>query len=77
MFGDLHDSRMVVVEVGLPNPQVLRAMAGSIDTSPTAPDAQTTGTRRGVVQALPTLVAGTVVQQGGKALAHAIAGWLG
>ncbi|MER5347116.1 hypothetical protein ABT030_43925 [Streptomyces mirabilis] len=62
---------------GLRNEQVLRAMADSIDTSLTAPDAQAQGTLRGAVQALPALVAGTVVQQGGEALAHALAGWLG
>lgn len=62
---------------GLPNAQVLRAMADSIDTSLAAPDTQAVGALRGAVQALPALVAGTVVQQGGEALAHAIAGWLG
>ncbi|MEW2470511.1 hypothetical protein AB0919_36780 [Streptomyces sp. NPDC046994] len=62
---------------GLPNAQVLRAMADSIDTSLMAPDTQAEGTLRGAVQALPALVAGTVVQQGGEALAHALAGWLG
>ncbi|MER6560731.1 hypothetical protein ABT300_23970 [Streptomyces sp. NPDC001027] len=61
----------------LPNAQVLRAMADSIDTSLAAPDAQAAGALRGAVQALPALVAGTVVQQGGEALAHALAGWLG
>ncbi|MER7405420.1 hypothetical protein ABT373_23765 [Streptomyces sp. NPDC000070] len=61
----------------LPNAPVLRAMADSIDTSLTAPDTQAVGALRGAVQALPALVAGTVVQQGGDALAHAIAGWLG
>ncbi|KOX00769.1 hypothetical protein ADK65_14305 [Streptomyces sp. NRRL B-1140] len=60
----------------LPNAQVLRAMADSIDTSLTAPDTPAIGALRGAVQALPALVAGTVVQQGGDALAHAIAGWL-
>ncbi|MER6128687.1 hypothetical protein ABT173_40230 [Streptomyces sp. NPDC001795] len=62
---------------GLPNAQVLRAMADSIETSLAAPDAQAVGALRGAVQALPALVAQTVVQQGGEALAHAIAGWLG
>ncbi|MGW1324862.1 hypothetical protein ACWD64_20265 [Streptomyces antibioticus] len=61
----------------LPNAQVLSAVADSIDTSLTAPDAQAVGALRGAVQALPALVAGTVVQQGGDALAHALAGWLG
>ncbi|MEU2597932.1 hypothetical protein [Streptomyces hirsutus] len=61
----------------LPNAQVLRAMADSIDTLLAAPDAQAVGALRGAVQALPALVAGTMVQQGGEALAHAIAGWLG
>ncbi|MDH6568881.1 hypothetical protein M2160_003902 [Streptomyces sp. SAI-117] len=61
----------------LPNAQVLRAMADSIDTSLTASDAPAIGALRGAVHALPALVAGTVVQQGGDALAHALAGWLG
>ncbi|MFI6494790.1 hypothetical protein [Streptomyces sp. NPDC050564] len=61
----------------LRNTQVLQAMADSIDTSLTTPDAQAQSTLRGAVQALPALVAGTVVQQGGEALAHALAGWLG
>ncbi|MFE3856782.1 hypothetical protein ACFXPN_37315 [Streptomyces griseorubiginosus] len=63
--------------VGSADAQVLRAMADSIDASLAAPDAQAVGRLRGVVQALPALVAGTAVQQGGEALAHAIAGWLG
>lgn len=61
----------------LPNEQVLRAMADSVDASLAASDGQEAGSLRGVVQAMPALVAGTVVQQGGEALAHAIAGWLG
>lgn len=48
----------------LPNAQVLRAMADSIDTSLTASDTPAIGALRGAVQALPALVAGTVVQQG-------------
>ncbi|AZM54554.1 hypothetical protein DMA15_19950 [Streptomyces sp. WAC 01529] len=60
----------------LPNAQELRAMADSINTSPTASDTSAIGALRGAVQALPALVAGTVVQQGGDALAHGIAGWL-
>ncbi|GAA0285474.1 hypothetical protein GCM10009540_00700 [Streptomyces turgidiscabies] len=61
----------------VPHAQVLLAMADSIDTSLTAPDAESMGALRGAVQALPALVAGTVVQQGGEALAQAITGWLG
>ncbi|MFD0505198.1 hypothetical protein ACFQ0G_24515 [Streptomyces chiangmaiensis] len=48
----------------LPNAQVLRAMADSIDTSLTASDTPAVGALRGAMQALPALVAGTVVQQG-------------
>jgi hypothetical protein len=62
-------------EAGLANAAVLRAMADTVDTSLAAPDAQV-GVLRGVAQALPALVAGTVVQHGGDALANAIAGWL-
>lgn len=61
----------------LPNTQVLHAMADSIDTSLTTPDPPAAGALRGLAQALPALVAGTAVQQGGDALAHAITGWLG
>ena len=62
-------------EAGLANAVVLRAMADTVDTSLAAPDAQV-GVLRGVAQALPALVAGTVVQHGGDALANAITGWL-
>ncbi|MEW2485486.1 hypothetical protein [Streptomyces sp. NPDC048411] len=62
-------------EAGLANASVLRAMADSVDTSLAAPDGQV-GALRGIAQALPALVAGTVVQQGGDALANALAGWL-
>lgn len=62
-------------EAGLADVAVLRAMADTVDTSLAAPDAQA-GTLRQIAQALPALVAGTVVQYGGDALANAIAGWL-
>ncbi|GAA2709468.1 MULTISPECIES: hypothetical protein [Streptomyces] len=62
---------------GLPNAQVLRAMADSIDISLAAENPQAVGALRGAIQALPALVMGTAVQQGGEALAHAIAEWLG
>ncbi|MER8009761.1 hypothetical protein [Streptomyces sp. NPDC094149] len=62
-------------EAGLANVAVLRAMADIVDTSLAAPHAQV-GTLRQIAQALPALVAGTVVQHGGDALANAIAGWL-
>ncbi|MFF7984775.1 hypothetical protein ACFZDK_37635 [Streptomyces sp. NPDC007901] len=62
-------------EAGLANVAVLRAMADTVDTSLAASDAQA-GTLRQIAQALPALVAGTVVQHGGDALANAIAGWL-
>ncbi|MEV5873509.1 hypothetical protein AB0L75_04605 [Streptomyces sp. NPDC052101] len=62
-------------EAGLANAAVLRAMADTVDTSLAAPDVQA-GVLRGIAQALPAVVTGTVVQQGGEALANAIAGWL-
>jgi hypothetical protein len=62
-------------EAGLANAAVLRAMADTVDTSLAAPDTQA-GALRGIAQALPALVVGTVVQHGGEALANAIAGWL-
>ncbi|MEU4150351.1 hypothetical protein [Streptomyces sp. NPDC026659] len=55
----------------------LRAMSDTIDASLSAPDPQAcAGALRGVVQALPQLVVGSVVEQGGEALVHALAGWL-
>jgi hypothetical protein len=62
-------------DADLANAAVLRAMVDTVDTSLAAPDAQV-GVLRGIAQALPALVAGTVVQHGGDALASAIAGWL-
>ncbi|MFH9296147.1 hypothetical protein [Streptomyces sp. NPDC017520] len=57
---------------------VLRAMADRIDGVLAMPDPQArAGALQGLAQALPSLVAGTVVQQGGQALAHALAGWAG
>ncbi|MBK6013781.1 hypothetical protein [Streptomyces sp. MBT53] len=56
----------------LQNATVLRAMADSVDTSLATPDAPQVGTLRGIAQALPALVVGTVVRQGGEALANAI-----
>jgi hypothetical protein len=60
----------------LQNATVLRAMADSVDTSLATPDAPQAGTLRGIAQALPALVVGTAVQQGGEALANAIGGLL-
>ncbi|MFC7842787.1 hypothetical protein [Streptomyces sp. NPDC057382] len=61
----------------LQNVTVLRAMADTVDTSLAAPDAPQAGTLRGVAQALPALVVGSAVQQGGEALANAIGALLG
>jgi hypothetical protein len=64
-------------EAALANAAVLRAMADSVGTSLAASDPQAqAGALRGVAQALPALVAGTAVQQGGEALANALATWL-
>ncbi|MFI0978205.1 hypothetical protein ACH4SP_14560 [Streptomyces sp. NPDC021093] len=60
----------------LQNVAVLRAMADTVDTSLSAPDEQA-GALRGIAQALPALVAGTVVQEGGAALADALGSLLG
>ncbi|MCX4455772.1 hypothetical protein OOK58_27755 [Streptomyces sp. NBC_01728] len=61
----------------LQNATVLRAMADTVDTSLATPDAPPqVGTLRGIAQALPALVVGTAVQQGGEALANAIGGLL-
>ncbi|MFJ3617382.1 hypothetical protein ACIPSH_04435 [Streptomyces iakyrus] len=62
---------------GLQNATVLRAMADTVDTSLAIPDAPQVGTLRGIAQALPALVVGTAVQQGGEALANAIGGLVG
>ncbi|CAL9432204.1 hypothetical protein SUDANB1_02063 [Streptomyces sp. enrichment culture] len=65
-------------EAGLANATVLRALADSVDTSLTLSDPQAqVGALRGVAQALPALVAGTAVQQGGQALANALSSWVG
>ncbi|WP_328497989.1 hypothetical protein OHS59_38765 [Streptomyces sp. NBC_00414] len=60
----------------LRNTTVLRAMADTVDTSLATPDGPQVGTLRGIAQALPALVVGTAVQQGGEALATAIGGLL-
>jgi hypothetical protein len=60
----------------LQNAAVLRAMADTVDTSLRAPDEQA-GALRGIAQTLPTLVVGTVVQEGGAALATALGSLLG
>ncbi|MER8029074.1 hypothetical protein ABTZ78_08945 [Streptomyces bauhiniae] len=65
-------------ESSLDHAVAVRAMTDTIAASLRTPDPQTqAGVLRGVVQALPALVAGTVVEQGGEALVHAIAGWIG
>ncbi|MFI0016762.1 MULTISPECIES: hypothetical protein [unclassified Streptomyces] len=57
---------------------VLRAMAERIDAALAVPDPQAgAGSLQGLAQALPSLVLGTAVQQGGEALANALAGWAG
>ncbi|WP_224756246.1 hypothetical protein [Streptomyces sp. col6] len=55
---------------------VLRGMAETIDAQLTAspPDE---GVLSQLARALPALVAGTAVQEGGQALADAITGWIG
>lgn len=60
----------------LQNATVLRAMADTVDTSLATSDVPQAGTLRGIAQALPALVVGTAVQQGGEALANAIDGLL-
>ncbi|MER5891984.1 hypothetical protein [Streptomyces sp. NPDC001876] len=62
----------------LGNVTILRAMTDTVDGAIAEPDLQVqASTLRGIAQALPALVAGTVVQQGGEALANAIGGWIG
>ncbi|AGK78133.1 hypothetical protein SFUL_3199 [Streptomyces microflavus DSM 40593] len=60
----------------LQNVTVLRAMADSVDVSLASPDAPEAGALRGIAAALPALVLGTAVQQGGESLANAIGGLL-
>ncbi|MFI6488518.1 hypothetical protein [Streptomyces sp. NPDC050564] len=55
----------------LPNADLLRIMVEGLESGLIGPDAEA-GQLRAIVQALPALVSGTVVQQGGEALAHAI-----
>jgi hypothetical protein len=63
-------------EAELQNATVLRAMVDTVDTSLAATGAPQAGALRGIAQALPALVVGTAVQQGGEALANAIGGLL-
>ncbi|MFF1733841.1 hypothetical protein [Streptomyces sp. NPDC058247] len=60
-------------QASLENADVLRAMTTRIDTQLADPAQHVEGLR-GIARALPALVVGTVVQQGGEALANAIAG---
>ncbi|WP_406283157.1 hypothetical protein [Streptomyces sp. NBC_00209] len=60
-------------EPQLEHADALRAMATSVDNSLAEP-AERVGALRGIAQALPALVVGSVVQQSGEALAHAIGG---
>ncbi|MFE4797672.1 hypothetical protein ACFRFL_21820 [Streptomyces sp. NPDC056708] len=60
----------------LQNGTVLRAMVDTVDVSLASPDAPEASTLRGIAAALPALVLGTAVQQGGEALANAIGGLL-
>ncbi|MFF1955519.1 hypothetical protein ACFVWX_00715 [Streptomyces sp. NPDC058220] len=63
-------------EATLQHVAALRAMTDTVggQLGSPAPQGSTLG---GIAQALPALVAGTVVQQGGEALANAISGLLG
>ncbi|MFH8349538.1 hypothetical protein [Streptomyces sp. NPDC018045] len=63
-------------ENDLYNARTLRAMADDIDSSLTSPD-ERCGVLRRIAQDLPALVAGTAVQQGGEALANALAALTG
>lgn len=60
----------------LQNVTVLRAMADTVDVSLASPDAPEASALRGIAAALPALVLGTAVQQGGESLANAIGGLL-
>ncbi|MEU9931676.1 hypothetical protein [Streptomyces anulatus] len=60
----------------LQNVRVLRAMADTVDASLASPDTPEAGALRGIAAALPALVLGTAVQQGGESLANAIGGLL-
>ncbi|MCX4834435.1 hypothetical protein OG746_37590 [Streptomyces sp. NBC_01016] len=65
--------RVQVDQASLENADVLRAMTTRNDTQLADPAEHAEGLR-GVAGALPALVVGTAVQQGGEALANAIAG---
>ena len=64
-------SQVDLHEATLENVPVLRAMVDQVDTALAEPDTHASALR-GIAQALPLLVVGTVVQQGGAALAHAL-----
>ncbi|MGW7659359.1 hypothetical protein [Streptomyces sp. NPDC054756] len=59
----------------LRNEQALRALTADIETTLATPTSR--GALQSALQALPPLVVGTAVQQGGEALAGALAAWLG
>lgn len=65
--------RAQVDQASLENADVLCAMTARVDTQLADPAQHAEGLR-GIARALPALVAGTVVQQGGEVLANAIAG---
>ncbi|MEU6347525.1 hypothetical protein ABZ883_42155 [Streptomyces sp. NPDC046977] len=56
----------------LPHAEALRAMADTVDSSLATPSVQQPTVLRQIAQTLPALVVGTVVQQGGEALAQAV-----
>ncbi|MFH8928404.1 hypothetical protein ACH4D4_15250 [Streptomyces pristinaespiralis] len=61
----------------LPMAETLRAMTSVVDANLDDPTARNEGPLRSVAQALPALVAGTAVQEGGQALATALGNLLG
>ncbi|MEV4682689.1 hypothetical protein [Streptomyces kurssanovii] len=70
-------AELALHETELPMADTLRAMTSVVDAGLDDPTARNEGPLRSVAQALPALVAGTAVQEGGQALATALGNLLG
>jgi hypothetical protein len=74
---DRFRAELALHQAELPLADALRAMASDVDARLDDPTGANEGPLRAVARALPTLVAGTAVQEGGQALAAALGSLLG
>ncbi|MGN9792641.1 hypothetical protein ACTMTU_16295 [Streptomyces sp. OZ13] len=70
-------AELALHQAEIPMADTLRAMTSVVDVGLDDPTARNEGPLRSVAQALPALVAGTAVQEGGQALATALGNLLG